>query len=147
MSRLATAPLVALTIILGVACDEPGGETPNGGAYLVEAGDCEGNAYAKDMDTGAADPMDIWAEADGRDILLHLDNLTANCCPSADATINYDGFDILVEFEDVTNDEMCDCECVMDFLITMEDLTPGTYSIEVDYRGGIIGDAEVEIEA
>jgi hypothetical protein len=147
MSRLATAPLAALVLVFTIACEEQGGETPNGGAYLVETGECEGNAYAKDMDTGAAEPMEVRAEADGRDILLYLDNLTANCCPSADATISYDGFDILVEFEDVTTGDPCDCECVMDFVVTMEDFTPGTYSIEVDYRGSIIGAVDVEIEA
>ncbi len=146
MSRTLLIATSAFAICLTTAC-ETGGENPAFGAYHVVTGDCEGDTYAKDMDTGAADPMEIWAEADGRDLVLHLDNLDANCCPSADAVITFDGTDILVEFDDVTTEDPCDCTCIMDFEITIEDLDAGSYSIEVDYHGSIIGEAEVEIEA
>ena len=147
MSRFAFLAVSTMAMTLTTVGCETEGENPNFGAFTIATGECEGSAYDKDMDTGATDPTAIWAEADGRDVILHLDNLDANCCPSADAVITMDGSDILVEFDDVTTEDPCDCICVMDFEITIEDLDPGTYTIEVDYDGGIIGDAEVEIEA
>ena len=145
MTRIALMTASTLALTLSATGCETGGENPNFGAYLVEAGQCEGNSYDKDLDTASPDPMDVWAEADGRDILLHLDNLDANCCPSPDATITFDGTNILVEFEDVTSGEPCDCTCITDFLVTIEDLDAGSYTLEVDYMGGSIGSAEVEI--
>ncbi len=147
MSRIAFLAVSTLALTLTIAGCELGGEGPSSGAFTIITGDCEGDGYGKDMDTGSPDPTAVWAEADGRDAVLHLDNLLANCCPSADATVTIDGTDILVEFEDVTTEDPCDCMCVTDFLITIEDLDPGAYTIEVDYDGSIIGDAEVEIEA
>lgn len=146
MSRIATAPLyaLALTLAFTIGCDE-GGESPNFGAFTVDAGECEGSDYDKEYDTAAPEPTEVWAEADGRDALLHLDNLNANCCPSADAVITLDGFDMLVEFDDVTTGDPCECMCITDFLITIEDLDPGTYTIDVDYDGGTIGTVELEI--
>ncbi len=149
MTRIASATLcaLALSLALTTGCDE-GGENPNFGAVAVDAGDCEGSSFDKDMDTGSTDPVSISAEASGRDVLLYLNNLDANCCPSPDAVVTLDGFDMLVEFDDETNvDESCDCMCVMDFTVTIEDLDPGTYTIEVDHDGAIIGDTEVEVEA
>ena len=145
MTRHALLVLGTLALTLGtVACDE-NGANPNFGAYLVEAGECEGNGYGKDMDTAEPEPTEIWAEADGRDVILHLDNLQANCCPSADAVITLDGADILVEFDDVTTGDPCDCECIIDFVITIEDLDAGTFTIEVDYNGTSLGSTDVEV--
>jgi len=150
MTRIASAATLALVFALAmtIGCDEQGGENPNFGAFVIDAGECESSGLGKDMDTGSADPVAVYAEADGRDVILHLDNINANCCPSPDAVITFDGTDMLVEFDDESNvDESCDCTCIMDFTITIEDLDPGSYSIEVDHDGAIIGDTEVEIEA
>ncbi len=125
------APLAAIaSLLLAAGC---GLIAPTAEIFT---GSCEGSPYAKDFDTGGADlETAIWAEADGDDILLHLDNLDANCCPSAGADIAVSGFDIEVDFEDVTADEACGCMCVMDFEVRIPDLGPGTYSVDVDYNG------------
>jgi hypothetical protein len=147
MSRIATAPLYALAITLALTTGcEQGTESSGFSGYTVDAGECEGTNYDKEYDTAAPEPMEVSAEVDGQDVLLHLDNLDANCCPSPDAVITLDGFDMLVEFDDVTSGDPCDCMCVTDFLVTIEDLDAGSYSIDVDYNGGIIATVEVEIE-
>jgi len=146
MTRRSALALGALALSLAsIACEE-GNWKPNFGAYAIDYGECEGSAYDKDMDTGSTEPTEVWAEADGRDVLLHLDNLNVNCCPSPDAAVTHDGTDILVEFEDVTSDTACDCTCVMDFTITIEDLDAGTYSIEVDHNGSDLDTVEVVVE-
>ena len=142
MPRL-TLPLAALLAL--PACFEGNNTGPAFGAFAIATGECEGSVYGKDMDTATPEPTEIWAEADGRDVILHLDNLDANCCPSADATITFTDLDILVEFEDVTSGDPCDCSCIIDFVITIEDLDAGTYSIDVDYHGAIIGSTDVEV--
>jgi hypothetical protein len=146
MSRItALAPLLLGSL---VACEEAVENIgPATGATWVEAGECEGSAYDKDLDTGTADPFELRVEVDHWDVTVYLDNLEANCCPSPDASYTADGDSLLVVFEDVTTGDPCDCECIMDFEITLEDVPPASYTLEVEYRGGIIGSAEVEIEA
>jgi hypothetical protein len=148
MSRFTVLGLALLTIGATVGCEiEEENIGPATGATSVVAGDCEGNAYEKDMDTGTVEPFELTATADGRDVVLYLDNLEANCCPSPDATYTADGESLLVLFEDVTGADACDCECIMDFEVTLEDVPPADYTLEVEYRGAIIGSAEVTVEA
>jgi hypothetical protein len=125
-----------------------------GGCSLVAptadiiTGSCEGSAFDKDMSSDTANPEvdpEVWGEADGDDIVLHLENLDANCCPSAGADIVQDGFSIEVDFQDVTADEACGCMCVMDFEVRIADLGPGSYSVDVDYNGSDLAVVEVEV--
>ena len=116
---------------------------------LVTAGSCEGDAYGKDMSSDPAEPEpvepDIWAEADGVDIVLHLDDLDANCCPSPGADLVIDGSDIAVSFEDVTSDEACGCMCITDFEVRIPDVGPGDYTLDVDFNGSDLATVEVTV--
>ncbi len=115
----------------------------------VTAGSCEGDAYGKDMsvDTGLPEGVepDVWAEADGDDILLHLDDLEANCCPSPGADLTLSGTEIQVDFEDVTADEACSCMCITDFELRIPDVGAGSYTLDVDYNGSDLATVEVEV--
>jgi hypothetical protein len=134
-----THHLLALLPLLA-AC----GDGLLGGAD-VTAGECEGSPYEKSLDTGAPAEPDIWAEADGSDILLHLDDLTANCCPDASADVTRDDFDLTVEFEDVKSGYGCDCMCITDFLVEIGDNDPGTYTIDVVYDGEDLASTTVDV--
>jgi type 1 fimbria pilin len=112
----------------------------------VQAGSCEGDAYGKDMDTGGAEiETTFGATADGDDIVIEIDDLDANCCPSPGADITTSGFDIQVDFQDVTADEACGCMCVMDFEIRIPDVLPGDYTIDLDYNGTFVASLEVTV--
>jgi hypothetical protein len=118
---------------------------PEGSDVDITAGECEGSPYGKDMDTGGPVEPEVWAEADGADILLHLDDLTANCCPSPGADIAISGSDISVDFHDVTGDEACNCICVMDFQVRIPDPGSGDYTIDVDHNGVDLDVVEVRV--
>ncbi len=112
----------------------------------ITAGSCEGSPYEKDMDTGSSEPETTFgATADGDDIVIAIDNLTANCCPSPGADIVIDGANIAVDFQDVTSDEACNCMCVMDFEIVVPGVGPGSYTIDLDYNGGDLDTLEVTV--
>ncbi len=104
-----------------------------GSSAEIFAGACEGSPYGKDMDTGAPDlETTFGATADGDDILIAIDNLDANCCPSPGADITIVDSDIAVDFHDITTDEACNCMCVMDFEIRIPAVGPGDYTIALD---------------
>ncbi len=146
MSRIAAATLTALSFGLLAplaGCDDPiEGFTPD---VVVEAFECEGSAYGKSMDTASPEPTEVWAEVDGADIVMHLDNLDANCCPSPDADVNISGSDITVLFEDVTDNNPCDCTCITDFTVTIESVDQGSYTVDVQYNSSSIGTVDVEV--
>ena len=140
MSTRAFTLLAFASTLLAVGC---GVVAPSAEIFT---GSCEGSPYAKDFDTGGVDlETAIWAEADGDDVVLHLDNLDANCCPSAGADIAVDGFSVEVDFEDVTAEDACGCMCVMDFEVRIPELGPGDYSIDVDYNGADLETVEVTV--
>jgi hypothetical protein len=118
---------------------------PGSGVVDITTGECEGSPYEKDMDTGAPAGPDVWAEAVGVDIVLHLDDLTANCCPSPGAEISISGTDIHVDFQDVTSDEACNCICVMDFALRIPDPGAGEYTLDVDHNGQDLATVEVSV--
>ncbi len=141
-------PLLLATIAMSAsfltsACAQQGQDEPL--QAPVTAGDCEGDAYAKSMDTGDADAMEIWAEADATGIILHLDNLSANCCPSPEAEVVISGSEIDVAFEDVTGEDACLCTCITDFTVEIAADEPGEYAIDVDYHGEYLGSTTVEV--
>jgi hypothetical protein len=72
---------------------------------------------------------------DGGDVVIAIEDLDANCCPSPGADITITGDVILVDFADVTADEACGCMCVMDFEIRVPAVAPGDYTIDLDYNG------------
>ena len=143
------SPLVltslAVVIATFAALVATGCESLDPGAE-VTAGSCEGSAYDKDMDTGGAELETTFsAAADGDDIVIQIDNLDANCCPSPGADITIDGVDIAVDFQDVTADEACGCMCVMDFEIVIPGVGPGSYTIDLDYNGQDLDTLEVTV--
>jgi len=111
------------------------------GAVTVSAGKCE------DVATGAAVPPTpvVWAEASGDDVLLHLDDLTANCCPKPGATVTLAGTTFTVVFDDLAGGGGCFCECVIDFLVTIADVASGTWTLDVEYRGAPLDSTEVTV--
>jgi hypothetical protein len=113
----------------------------------VTAGSCEGSSLEKDrsLDTGVPHETAVWAEADGSTIVLHLDDVDANCCPSPGATLTRDGTDLHVDFLDVTDDMACGCMCWTDFTVEILDNDPGTYTVTVDYYDELLGTAEVVV--
>jgi hypothetical protein len=110
---------------------------PSGNAD-VQVGECEGSGYraAAAEDSGSAAEPAVWVEAgaDGS-VVVHLDDVTANCCPSPAATFATDGTDVSLTFVDVSAETSCDCWCVTDFVVTSEPLEPGAYDVAVDYNG------------
>jgi hypothetical protein len=132
--------VTSLATLLAAGCQSMGS-----GAEIL-AGSCEGSPYEKDMDTGGGEPETTFgASADGDDIVIAIDNLDANCCPSPGADIAISGTDIAVDFHDVTGDEACNCMCVMDFEIRIPDLGPGDYTIDLDYNGEDLDTLEVSV--
>ena len=114
----------------------------------VTAGSCEGDAYGKDMsfDTGFESPETTFGTTvDGSDIVIEIDDVAANCCPSPGADITTSGTGIHVDFQDVTADEACGCTCVMDFEIRIPDVGPGDYTIDLDYNGEDLTTLEVSV--
>lgn len=139
-----------LFAILALACDpattddtDPGGTS---GDLVATAGECEGSPYEKSLtdDTAGSETV-IWAEADGATIVLHLDDLVANCCPSPGADLARDGFALTVDFHDVTDGTPCDCVCVTDFRVEIPDNEPGSYTLDVLFNGSALGAATVDV--
>lgn len=146
MSRFAFLAVSTMAMTLTTVGCETEGENPNFGAFTIATGECEGSAYDKDMDTGGAELETTFsAAADGDDIVIQIDNLDANCCPSPGADITIDGVDIAVDFQDVTADEACGCMCVMDFEIVIPGVGPGSYTIDLDYNGQDLDTLEVTV--
>ncbi|MBN1335444.1 MAG: hypothetical protein JXB39_05740 [Deltaproteobacteria bacterium] len=109
------------------------------GAVTATGGDCKGEAFAVDPT-----PV-VWAEVEGRDILLHLDDLTANCCPTPGAEITLAGGTFSVVFDDLAGGGGCFCECVIDFVVRIADVASGTWTLDVAYRGADLGSTEVSV--
>ncbi|MBW2255399.1 MAG: hypothetical protein JRI25_12490 [Deltaproteobacteria bacterium] len=130
------------------ACFE---STGSGLSADVLDAECLGSAYERSDATyldDTAEPVDdssVSAEVDGSDILVYLHAIEANCCPSPAADVTLAGSEITVDFMDVTNDEMCDCECISDFTVQIASVDPGAYGITVLYYGSVLGEVEVEV--
>ncbi|MBW2255897.1 MAG: hypothetical protein JRI25_15040 [Deltaproteobacteria bacterium] len=114
------------------------------GECLVSAYDRSDAPYLDDTAEPADDPS-VSAEVDGSDILVYLHAIDANCCPSPAADVTLAGSDITVDFVDVTNDDVCDCECISDFTVEIGSVDPGTYDITVLYYGSVLGEVEVYV--
>jgi len=135
-------------VSLLAACFESTGST--GLSADVLDAECMGSAYERsalyldDTAEPADDPV-VSAEVVGADILLYLNGITANCCPSPNAEVTLEGSEITVDFVDVTNNEMCDCECISNFTVEIASVDPGAYDITVYYYGSVLGEAAVEV--
>ena len=122
-------------VLLFAACNPPANLTAD-----ITTGECEGTPGAKerattDSATDSGEP-DIWGEVSGTDILVHLDNMTANCCPTPGASFTTSGTEITVDFQSESDETMsCDCICVMDFMVTIGGATTGEWTIYVNYNG------------
>lgn len=109
----------------------------------VTAGECKGSSLGKDMDTGYEPASEVTAEVSGSDILVHLIDVDANCCPDPGVDIVIDGSQISIDFDDLVSDEGCDCMCYTDFDIIVENPGSGSWNIEVTYNGSIFGTTEI----
>ncbi len=116
------------------------------GDATIEAGSCEGDSYDKDMDTGFEElETTFGVSVDGSDIVIAIDNIDANCCPSPGADVTFTDMDIRVDFSDVTGDDACLCTCVTDFEIRIPDVEPGDYTIDLDYNGDDLDTLEITV--
>jgi hypothetical protein len=116
--------------------------------FDVIAGDCEGEPGGGgegggNAGTAVASVLDV--EVDGSDLMVHLNDMVANCCPSPGADVTVAGDVVEVEVEDVTADEACGCSCVMDFDVEVVDLEAGDYTVDVFYNGSFFDTAEISI--
>ena len=134
-----TASILASFLVLS-ACGPVNTGESFGGSEVLEPGECEGSPYERADSTAS-----VWAEVDGSTILVHLDDLTANCCPSPDADITLEDDLFTVDFFDVTDDDMCDCECIMDFTVAIDEVSVGTYDIDVFYYGTLLDELTVMV--
>jgi len=113
----------------------------------VEFGECKNDQAARSSldDTGGEEVgATVRAEVTGRHVVVLLEDLLANCCPSPAAEVEVTGSDIRVDFEDVTG-TACRCMCVMDFRVEIGELDPGTYQIQVHHDGALVGEVEVTV--
>lgn len=97
------------------------------------------------VDSGYVSAFSMSAEADGADVLLHLVDVDANCCPSPGATSSIDGSTITVEFQDVTDGDPCDCMCVYDFDVRIADVGSGDWTLDVWVNGESKGSLDLSI--
>lgn len=143
-------------VLLLVACppeDEPSGD-PTASAT---AGECEGtpaartapDALAEDglsQDTAGVEPHPGVSATVGEGVLVldYLD-MTANCCPSPGADLAFAEATLTVDLWDVTDQDPCDCICVTDFQVRVEDLASGPLTVIARFNSSVIGSMEVEI--
>ena len=146
MKILATSMLAALFTLGVVGCTPIDDDDPQDGPFVgaIDAGDCEGDAYDEFM-MGAEDPSPLTVDVDGSNLLVHLEDIDANCCPSPGADIDVSEGLIEIQFEDVTADDACGCMCVTDFDIEVEDVDPGSYTVDVYFNGSYLDSVEVEV--
>lgn len=131
----------------GTPAENPG-TTPNG-EVAIEIGECEGSAFRvagdDSADTGIPE-MSAWAEvSDDKRLVVHLDDTSANCCPSPEATFDVIGRDVALEFLTVTSSTSCDCACIIDFVATSEPFPAGEYTLTVSFDGGELEPLVVEV--
>jgi hypothetical protein len=147
-SPLVLGSLAAVVLTFGVAFASGCGVISSKAEVL--AGACEGSPYGKDMsadtgDTGFEYETSFAVSLDGDDVIVAINDIDANCCPSPGADIAFAGDEILVDFQDITADEACGCMCVMDFEIRIPDVPPGSYTIDLDYNGEDLTTLEIEV--
>ena len=145
-SPLVYSALTAVVVTFGLAfisgCEGVAGDA------IVEAGSCEGDTVEKDMDTGFEElETTFGVSVDGADIVIAIDNIDANCCPSPGADVTFSDADIHVDFQDVTGDDGCLCTCTTDFEIRIPDVDPGDYTIDLDYNGDDLDTLEITVPA
>ncbi len=148
MTRL--LPLLILAACPSETPPEESGTPPAGelSASAAKIGDCKATPDAKDVsvDTAGYEPtFSMSAEVSGDDVVLHMVDVDANCCPSPGAAVSTEGSVITVDFSDVTSDTSCDCMCVFDFDVTIEGGSAGTWTLDVYDDGLSRGTVEVTV--
>ncbi|MFZ5479383.1 MAG: hypothetical protein ACOZNI_21645 [Myxococcota bacterium] len=140
-----------MLVLLLAACpsESPGKESSDPGdlaATAEKVGDCKSSAAkSAEPDSGYVAEFSMSAEVVGDDVVLHMVDVDANCCPSPGAAISTDGSTITVDFSDVTADTACDCNCVFDFDVTIADVPSGTWTLDVYDDGVSRGTLEVTV--
>jgi hypothetical protein len=74
-------------------------------------------------------PDEVWAEVDGSSVIVHHDNAELYCGAIRDNQITIDGFFITIVETDLPPFTMC--LCCFDLEHEIQDLAPGTYTVEV----------------
>lgn len=102
----------------------------------IEVGECEGSAIrASNDDTGGSSfesVVSVVVDPTGA-LVVVMDDMAANCCPSPSATVDIAGADVAITFRDVTSETSCDCMCITDFTVTTAVFPAGAYTVTVDY--------------
>lgn len=145
--RWATQRVGMLVCVALAACS--GGTTsptPTGstGEAEIDFGDCKAdatrNAAATSGDTGQLPDTTVHGEAVDGHLVVHIDDLRANCCPSPAATFTRSGASVDVELTTVTATSSCDCSCVFDVSVTSPDeYEAGEWSVDVRVDGALLG--------
>ena len=78
-------------------------------------------------------------------IIVHLNEVDANCCPSPAADVDVVGTEVAIDFSSVTTDELCNCMCITDFTVEVGPVESGSYHVSVDYDGAFLGDIGVTV--
>lgn len=135
---------------------EEGAEKPPGGgadpgdlsASALQVGECQDTPDRRgpSVDTAGWEPTPTaTAAVDGDDVVVHLDEVYANCCPSPGATATYEDGTIVVQFHDVTTEDPCDCMCVFDFDVRLDDVPSGHWTVEVYDDGEYLDTTDVTV--
>lgn len=112
----------------------------------ITASECKGSSLGKDLDTGYEPETSLTSEVSGSDIIVHLIDVNANCCPDPGADISIDGNSITIDFYDlVDSGNGCLCMCWTDFDITIENPGAGSWLIEVNHNDSFFGSTEIEL--
>lgn len=145
-ARLSLLPLALLSLF---ACDpEEHESTPTGGldADAQAIGECKSTPDGPTTDTAGYTPtFSMTADVTGSTVVLHLVDVTANCCPSPGASVSTEGSILRVDFQDVTSDTSCDCMCVFDFDVTLTDVPSGTWTVALYDDGEAMGTVDVTV--
>lgn len=111
----------------------------------ASAGECLGTPDARvAVDTGGFTPdPTVGARIDGDTLVLEYDQMSANCCPSPAAEVEIEGSTLTVDLRDVVHGDPCDCMCVIDFEVRVDDLDPGDWTVDALFNGARVGTLSV----
>ena len=157
MKAIATALWSGILTFAMVGCPisaHDDDDTSDDGPTVADAsaGDCEGDGFeimaggeqdADEADAEAASTVDL--QVSGTSLLLHFEDLVANCCPSPGADVDVIGDLIEIDFSDVTSDEACGCTCIMDFDLEIVDVVEGDYTVDVYHDGTFLDSFEISV--
>lgn len=116
----------------------------------VETGECENDVGStsrvaeSDQAATPAEP-EVLIGLEGEVLVIDYLDMDANCCPSPQVKVEETASTLVVNLEDVAFDDPCDCTCVTDFRVTVEDVDPGVWTVTASYRGEPMATEVVEL--